>query len=53
MKCQILFSGKNKNTITMMSAELALRVEKVKSNTCTDVKAISLTKKKKKDKTNL
>ena len=31
MKCQILFSGKNKkNTINLSSAELALRVVKVK-----------------------
>ena len=33
MKCQILFSGKNKkNIVSLLSAELAQRVFKVKLN---------------------
>ena len=36
MKCQILFSGKNKkNIINLLSAELAQRVVKVKYNLLT------------------
>ena len=33
MKCQILFSGKNKKNINLSSAELAQRVVKVKAVT--------------------
>ena len=36
MKCQFLFSGKNKkNNINLSSAEIALRVVKIKTVLCT------------------
>ena len=48
MKCQILFSGKNKkNVINLSSAEFALRVVKVKYN------VDMINKKKQKKKNNI
>ena len=35
MKCQILFSGKNKKNINLLSAELAQRVVRVKESLAT------------------
>ena len=34
MKCQILFSGKNKKNVSLLSAELAKSVVKVTNVTC-------------------